>query len=544
MAYAIIAAFVALFSACGMSDSDKVATAVRIVGERSDSALVILRDVEVSSLNETDRARYILTKAEADLRSYRTLVTDSLLPEAFGYYKANGPFIDYVKTAKLYVSYLLSRKSTDDALAILDETIASIPADSVDLQYSLRAMRMNLVADQEQYERAIAESDWLIYHTRFDNLKFRYSYYRMYLLWLAGRSADAIAWGDSIRVSSYMPGIDTPQGADFMGDYAEILDESGRSADAIGIVEDVLDGNPGFSSEQKVGFLVSLAKFNANTGNLAKAKQYLAEAESLDFNPDNIDNDFKNYLTFLHGAINFKETGHLYGTPSKHLVDELRMQRLINRDAIQEMNALSAQKLETQIERQRLWLAILAACMVILAVSSVAFWMIRRRQRRLHEAEERIETLDEMLGQVAQSHDDDKKTVVKKLALQQMGILKTFAAAPSTQNQEVLKKISSIGKESGAPAQLVDWESLYAMIDELYDGFHSKILEAYPGVFSEKELRIISLMRADFATKEIGVLTEQSSATVYVRKSAIRKKLGTTEGGDFMAQIKDRVQGI
>ena len=84
---------------------------------------------------------------------------------------------------------------------------------------------------------------------------------------------------------------------------------------------------------------------------------------------------------------------------------------------------------------------------------------------------------------------------------------------------------------------------VYSMIDDLYEGFHSKLLNAYPDTFTDKELQIIALLKAGFSTKEIGVLTEQSSATVYVRKTSIRKKLHTPENGDFIAQLDDLFTG-
>ena len=52
------------------------------------------------------------------------------------------------------------------------------------------------------------------------------------------------------------------------------------------------------------------------------------------------------------------------------------------------------------------------------------------------------------------------------------------------------------------------------------------------------------LLKAGFSTKEIGVLTEQSSATIYTRKSVIRKKLGTSENGDIAARIDEEIKGL
>lgn len=41
-------------------------------------------------------------------------------------------------------------------------------------------------------------------------------------------------------------------------------------------------------------------------------------------------------------------------------------------------------------------------------------------------------------------------------------------------------------------------------------------------------------MVAGFSTKEIAVVTAQSAATVYVRKSSIRRKLGIPEKKDIV----------
>lgn len=92
-----------------------------------------------------------------------------------------------------------------------------------------------------------------------------------------------------------------------------------------------------------------------------------------------------------------------------------------------------------------------------------------------------------------------------------------------------------------AGTQLVDWDNLYILVDELFDGFHEKLLRRFPEVFTNKEIQLISLLKAGFSTKEISFLTGQSVASVYVRKSAIRKKLATAENRDFMAQIEARL---
>lgn len=93
----------------------------------------------------------------------------------------------------------------------------------------------------------------------------------------------------------------------------------------------------------------------------------------------------------------------------------------------------------------------------------------------------------------------------------------------------------NVGNSESISDTLVNWQELYPVIDELYDCFHTKLLNDYPGVFSEKEIQILCLLRADFSTKEIGVLIQQTSNSIYVSKTSIRKKLNLPPKDDFIA---------
>lgn len=533
---AVVAMASAVVTSCREAEAVRLDRAEALVAERPDSAAILLSDIDYFTLNGDARAKYIVTKAQADLLSRHSLVTDSLLPEAVNHYKETADTMRWLKANIAYLHYLIEMDRSREAVGIMDEVIAAIPPDSIDWQYELRTLRMHTAMTSSLYPQAIAEAEWLMYHTVFPRVKFQQAYYRLGLLFLAGRKQEAKEWGDSVLRSDYMITADDPAWPDFMGDYAEMLDECGQSDRAIGIVEDILRRNPGFPPDAKVGFFASLAKYNANTGNLSAATDYLDRIDSLDYDRRNVDVNSDEYLSFLRNAINFKATGHLYGTPDKKLKNELRLKERINSDAVSEMKYLSAQKMQLTIEKKNITITALCICLALVIVASVLFWMLRRRRARLLEAQERIDTLDEMLRQVREARDDNKNAVLKKMVLQQMGILKTFASAPTAQNQEALKKISSTGSDILSD-RLVDWETLYTMTDELYDGFHRRLLERFPDLFSEKEIQIICLMKAGFTTKEISFLTQQSSATVYVRKSTIRKKLNTPDGADIIARI-------
>ncbi len=111
------------------------------------------------------------------------------------------------------------------------------------------------------------------------------------------------------------------------------------------------------------------------------------------------------------------------------------------------------------------------------------------------------------------------------------------AETPTEQNREMLRKISSI--ESDTNGELVNWNNVFELIDNLYSGFYEKLHAKYGDRLSQKEEQIIVLMLAGFSTKEISVITSQTTSTIYVRKSSIRKKLGVPEKEDIIAFLED-----
>lgn len=529
-----------ILCACGRSASERLDIAAGVVAQRPDSAHILLDGIDYADLDtEHQRAQYILTKAWADFGTNRSLVSDTLLPEAVEYYRAQCDTISWIRANRLLISHLYSRDRQDEAFAVLDSVIAAIPDSLVDMQYEIRQLRMSQSMRSGRFAQALADADWLIYHTNFKEVRLRSSYFKAGIYFYAGRNDESIAQFEEILASDYCPEPDSPAWREVMADYAEVLDESGRSRQALAILDDMLRRNPDIPAGERVGYMVSLAKFHANNGNLATAKRYISEIDSMHIHSDDY-TGLDDYMWFMKKAIAFRETGHLYGTPNNRLVENVALAQHTKRSAIAQLDAEASRKMQLTVDKQRLWIVVLAISTALLVIVAVASYLLRRRRRRLVEAEERIEALNAMLDSVRGNSAEDKSAMLKKLVLQQLGILKTFAASPTSQNQDTLRKISTIGDAGEVPEAkggLVDWQSFYEMVDELYDGFYTKVVSRYPDTFHPKELQIIMLMRAGFSTKEIGVLTEQSSATIYTRKSTIRRKLATPPDGDFISQL-------
>ena len=180
---------------------------------------------------------------------------------------------------------------------------------------------------------------------------------------------------------------------------------------------------------------------------------------------------------------------------------------------------------------------IIIIVLVALIVSGALLWYALNKKRQTLEVLERNEILQRLADESKNSQKDSSPNeILRRAMLQQLGIIKMVAETPTEQNREMLRKLSSVESDTGA--SLVNWESVYGIIDNLYSGFYSRLHKRHGSILTDKEEQIIALMVAGFSTKEISVITGQTTATIYVRKSSVRKKLGVVEKEDIVAFLR------
>lgn len=286
-----------------------------------------------------------------------------------------------------------------------------------------------------------------------------------------------------------------------------------------------------------------------NTGNLTAAKRELALADSCAAQLRKQDDIYyRSYSNLLHAMIDFKQSGRMKLSYVNGLNN--RQQERYNRmKASQwetERGALREQTraLSLKAESEHKTVIILVVALAALIILAAAIWVIRHRRQRERESEERAEALQKMVDELkadaeTQAPADTKTpTALRRAMLQQLGIIKMVAETPTEQNREMLRKISSIEGETNG--ELVNWPNLFELIDNLYSGFYSRLHSEYGESLTDKEEQIVVLMMAGFSTKEISVITGQTTSTIYVRKTSVRKKLGVPEKEDIVAFLRDK----
>ena len=196
------------------------------------------------------------------------------------------------------------------------------------------------------------------------------------------------------------------------------------------------------------------------------------------------------------------------------------------------------------LQKQRTWTIIGIGMVVLITTALFVAYRIRLRNKeritRLAEAEDRIDTLSRMLeeAQKATSEEEKDQAFIKRILLQQLGVIRLVANTPTAQNQALLRRLAEIGNDEAPAEELIVWSDLYPIINRLFDNFHTRLMQRFGSVLTDKEVQTCCLVCAGFSTKEIAVITRQAIATVYMRKTSSRQKMGAPDGADIVEWVR------
>lgn len=540
--YVLVATVALSTASCSksMSQYDKeIDRAEKMMHSNPDSALSMLDAIDASELKiDSLRAKYHFIKGYGHLKRNRSMIGDSLIIYAHDYYRGKNLVRD-IRSGIVLAWYKFWVGDTPGAMTMLD-SLAGLPDVPDSLMTQTLRIRVMLGASEYQGQQLIPYAKKL-HELETDSLrKIEANYMLLTAYEYAGETDSALYlldqlvdyarnhnWGDK----HFM----------FELERAQLLTEKSRSAESDALIEEIFrKAGPDNGAADYLHFQYAINALNS--GDITRASRHLALADSLAIKLRGDDDTyFRSYSNLLHAIIDFTQTGriklmHINGLNNRQGERYNRMkasQWESERGALHQQNWALALKAESEHKT----VIILIISLVTLLVLAAALWIIIIRRQRERENEERIEALQKMVNEyrsapATRESEIADSSALRSAMLKQLGIIKMVAETPTEQNREMLRKISSIdGKIDG---ELVDWGNVFGMIDNLYSGFYGKLHGKYGDILSPKEEQIIVLMVAGFSTKEISVITGQTTSTVYVRKSSIRKKLGVPEKEDIV----------
>ena len=520
----------------------EISQAEQLMRSNPDSALAILEAIDLSDLKaDSLRAKVHFLKAYGHMSRNRSMIGDSLISFAHNYYRGKDIVKD-IRSGMALAWYKFWVGDTPGSIAMLDSLagLQDVP-DSLKVQ----TLRTRVLLGASEYQgREIIPLAKNLYNLETDTLRKTEAKYMLLTGYeYAGQTDSALYLADELIDYARDHNWGDKQFM-FMIERAQLLTESGRDGESDRLISEIFSkAGPDNGAAYLLNFQYSINALNK--GDVNRAAHHLALADSLAAGLRSDDDAyFRSYSNLLHAMIDFKQTGriklvHICGLNNRQSERFNRMkasQWESERGALRQQNRALALKAESEHKT----VIILIISLVSLLISGGSAWLIIMRRQRERDNEERIEALQKMVDDYksapAQGPEPTDSTALRNIMLKQLGIIKMVAETPTEQNREMLRKISSIDGETHG--ELVDWGKVFELIDNLYSGFYSKLHRQYGEQLTPKEEQIIVLMVAGFSTKEISVITGQTTSTIYVRKSSIRKKLGVPEKEDIVEFLK------
>ena len=535
---------------CSVRNEQKtLAITDSLLTTRPDSALKLLDEMEnVGQMSEAGVMHYAWNHAMAHYLMGISLVEDSLVSHVVDYYRQQGDVAKLLDGYLLKASYLQWTRQDRAALKELEEGIKIAHEQSNAGKWAqLVEQKVLLLNHFGNYAKAAKTAQMVLNgHYSLDrNMRGRLLYALAISLSHVGDMASDSCFKESISLS--MEGGEEEKAAERILSYADVLAARGDYVQSNRYLFHCQRFVPKYADSSAI--YVSLANNYINLHQLDSAQIYLGKAETNNrgirwTKQGNLSH--KASIEQLRNILNFGSGKPVSSHAFQHYCDSVTTVMIENENLslrrLEARNRLQAANYELHRSRLLMLLGVVLLFLVLLGGIGLAYWLYRRKYQRLAEAEERIGILTDMLDKAQQlpsteRGDENDEVLFRKVLLQQLGIIRLVASTPTQQNQALLKRISAISGGEIPTHDLLVWPDLYPVIDRLYNQFYTRLMHHYGNLLTEKETQICCLLCAGFSTKEISVVTQQTSATIYVRKTSIRKKIGVPEGEDIIAFI-------
>lgn len=515
-----------------------ISQAETVLSENLDSALMLLQSIhEPETLTDSLKAKYWLAIGQIHTNSGRSMAEDSMLADALHYYEKSKNSSRTAQAYKLYAKHLWWKGDKTEAIELLNKGLENTHEtnDTIGAIHLLKSL-VYLNERSRNFEEAARCTKKLLAMDK--SCPDPYLYYNglgLHYYYLQQKDSALFYLQKACHtVKQYAGSME--MWCQLTRNYADILSDFGDDKAAIHVQQQVLRHY--LQSKDKYTSLSynSIFRYYLNLHQTDSAKYYRQLAEKT--RTPHLDNDLSLgvYYTSQNTVMHYIAT-------NRFTIKEITLFSNGMFDDYQDMEKVIAGKNETKrlLEQRNLHLSIakqrnqLLLTIVLLAAALSAvpvIFYVQKRKKQLEEKEEELDTLKQLWMDV-QKEQTENDRFFKKILLQQMGIIRMIATNPTPHNQEFLTQMTRITQEDMVTNDLLVWEDLYKVIDSIYDNFYTHTQLRFGNRLNERELQLCCLLKANFSTKEISVVTQQSVRTVYQRKTTIRQKLNMDEKEDI-----------
>lgn len=526
----------------------KIEKAEEMLQQNAEEAIALLQSVkDPETLPDSLRARFALALGQARYTAHWVMNEDSLLLYALHYYERPdvSDTMRLLRAYRLSAHYLYDNEQYKEATEMLLEgsriaTLSNDTAARIRMLWSVG----DIAEGNDDFAGLISLQKQLIAIDP-DSTR-RYSYYNNLAVAYFSENLTDSALLVLRKAPEYLYTSEDSVQALHHGlrNYADMLSDAGMNREAVSLQHRVLQQYKKMGHPLECLSYLSLSRYFLNLGQMDSARYYMQMADSTRVPYIDQDLSLSNYYLMQRTLMDYVDS-HSFKIRdiaffSNRLYNNfIRDQRLITQKGKAQF-LLQQQNMKLQLEKQKertFFVGLISLCILLLFA---AIWYWQRRKHLLLEKEEELEALRRLLHETEGDDTGGNDKFVKKMLLQQLGLIRMVATNPSSDHQELLVQMGRIANKDVAADDLLVWSDIYKTIDLVYDGFYTRINGKYGDILNEKELQLCCLLKSDFSTKEISVVIQQSIRTVYQRKTVIRQKLGMEEKEDiagFLSQF-------
>lgn len=542
-----ISLIIFLFSCKNQSNKiQTLANAEKVIKNEPNNAIKILNEIgNPEDLSNNEMADYWRIKALAHSLSNEAMTEDSLILSSLEYYKGHKNINKLLETYELAALYYIWKKDYLSSINLLKEGIEVAQRQKDNSKVALFYKDIaSIYMNNKQYLLCLSNMKRSALYQTNDEPDFYYSTGICYAN--LGR-LDSTQFYIMKSIKLALSKKDTYSAFHFLRNYADILYSNNEYQKTLICIKQALL-LPQAMSSPNLFSTASMCYLSLN--NIDSAKYYLNQAKYI-IRKDGVANNTnlfvtsKNIILTLEALIKYHQKSKVDLFTLSRFNDSIMLdnynKQLIIKEKANIKQQLQQQNSELKISRQKTQLILMNIFLALMLCIGLIYIYFRNKRAKLIEAEEKIETIQLLLNEAMKAKVDNQINgcFFKNVMLQQLGFIRMVATAPTIQNQEMLKQMARIVDKEIPVSSLLVWEDLYLLIDSIYDNFYSKLSNKYKPLFLEKEIQLCCLLCAEFSTKEISVLTQQSLRTIYQRKTTIRKKLNMDEKEDIVCFIKE-----
>lgn len=292
-------------------------------------------------------------------------------------------------------------------------------------------------------------------------------------------------------------------------------------------------------SHSDLAFLYYDLGFNYNKARNDSASYYLHK--SFDFAQQSQLNDVKlsaaRALADLYGSKNDYKKSNEYLRIANSLSEEnMNIQSQRKAEMLEYEYEQKIRQQEALVQGKRRESILIFSCILLVPLSIIAFLMYRLQRTKAKKREAENELLIQKLEGKNKELTSNAIQMLQASEIidsthKELKQLKRMADVPTN---NMLNLIISDLKKGNQSFNKKEFEKVFIETDE---AFYKKLLQDFPTLTSN-EIRLCAFAKMNFSTKDISAITQQSTNSILVARSRLRKKIGLDENQSLTAFLK------